>query len=419
MSDGFKEMLDVAIERNIQEIKQPIEVEIRRIFADSIKELNLVKKSDLENLIKDAFKKMLFEKRNEIIAIIKETLVKELMPQINTNEKVFSKPQEVREEKAERPGDNRGNLKATTPAPANRRVVPAQFSGNKGNDRFAYIPPERKETSVERFDNNIGNPKNPTQPSTTQEVGTAQFGGSRVSDRFAYIPPERKETTVDRIDDNISNKVITPKPTKSREIIKTDINDHKIKSEPKVTDINYSKPQNVNKAIPAFPNNTLVKEAITPKPPEVQNSDFNFSVNKVSEVTEPKPIKPVQEEIKVKNDLSFSFDKMPFALEVLPPVIAEDSQPNVLENFLAGKTFLSKNHQFRAIAFYLTTIAHKVHFNVKDIREAFEKANFEPHANFGITARDNVKSGFFEVIPEKKDGFVTWKITEKTMREFR
>ena len=73
---------------------------------------------------------------------------------------------------------------------------------------------------------------------------------------------------------------------------------------------------------------------------------------------------------------------------------------------------------FRAVAYYITKFRNFESFNIKDIRNCYEEADLKIHNNFGITARDNVKSGFFQTVPEKKDGFVTWKITKKTFLEF-
>ena len=222
MSEGFKEMLDFAITRNIREIQQPIEIEIRRILKETIEELNLVKKSDFEELIRDTFKKLLSERKDALISLIIESLTKE-----------FTKE-------------------------------------TKGFDR------DLKESEM---------------------------------------------TLQDEL--KIDSNSLTP----------------------------------------------VKKDSMS-------------------------PYEPIQE----------------------PEV--EEPQKNIKE-FINSREFASRNQQFRGVAYYLTKIAKIDHFNIKDLREAFKEANLKAHPNFGITARDNVKSGFFATVPGKKDGYVKWKITEKTIKEFK
>ena len=222
MPDGFKELLDNAITRNIKEIKQPIEVEIRKIFSEKIEELNLVRKSELETLVENTLQSLLIEKQEDIKSLIKESLINELIPEKEVIEDLVLKPQKNEQEKIEE------DRKDKTPIPENKPIIFREFT---------------------------------------------------------------------------------------------------------------------------------------------------------------------------------------------PASKSNEPESNISE-FISSRTFTSRNQQFRAIAYYLTKKANIIHFNIKDLRDAYRKANLKAHSNFGITARDNVKSGFFAVVPEKKEGYVTWKITEKTIKEF-
>jgi len=125
-----------------------------------------------------------------------------------------------------------------------------------------------------------------------------------------------------------------------------------------------------------------------------------------------KPVVHIKE--KTPQVLVLKPDPKPEKKPVTPPIPVKLS----LKDFLGSRQFSSRNQKFRGVAYFLTKIQNTPNFNIKDLREAYEKADLPIHPNFGITARDNVKSGFFENVSEKKDGFVTWKITEKTFKEF-
>jgi hypothetical protein len=221
MSNGFKEMLDDAIKRNIVEIKQPIEMEIRKIFTEKIEQLNFVRKSEFEPIIKETFKKLLSDKKFELKKLIRESIIKELI---------------------------------------------------QGNWEFKEILQKNQPIEL--------------------------------------------------------------------------------------------------------------------------------------------PVKPIQ------NATPPTLELKPEVCEAKAPTIAPTKKFASLKEFITTREFSSRNQQFRGVAYYLTKHENLPYFNIKDLREAYEKANLKVHPNFGITARDNVKSDFFETVSEKKEGFVTWKITHKTLMEF-
>jgi hypothetical protein len=224
MSQGFKELLEVAINRNIEEIKQPAQAEIRKIIADSIRDLDLVKKSDLESIIRTTIKEFFANKKEVLKRLIKELLEKELAP-------------------------------------------------------------HRK-----------------------QEV------------------------------------ITLPKPP-----------------QPVVTNIKV----------------TEEKTLVIPEPiPKIQ------------------PLPPQQ----------------------FTPITPKSSLE--IQTYISSRKFASRNQQFRAIAYFLTKYRNTPHFNVKDLRNGYLEAGLPIHPSFGITARDNVKSGHFLTVQDNKDGFVTWKLSDKTLREF-
>jgi len=218
MSNGFKEMLDDAIDRNIKEIKLPIENEIGKIFSKAIDELNLVRKSELEDLIRETFKNLFQEKKNDLKLLIKEALTKELIQKKEETEESVQQPPKLEEE-------------ITLPAP-------------------------------------------------------------QMTDKRSSFP---------------------------------------------------------------------------------QGSSPSLNIEKL---------------------------------------LGE------MKEFISLRKFTSKNQLFRGLAYFLTKKANILYFNIKDLRQLYQLANIQDQPNFGITAQYNVKSGFFEKAPEKKDGYVAWKITEKTIKEF-
>ncbi len=66
MSNGFKEMLDDAIKRNIVEIKQPIEMEIRKIFTEKIDSRDAEELKKIYKLLRDRLSDKDYEKVKEV-----------------------------------------------------------------------------------------------------------------------------------------------------------------------------------------------------------------------------------------------------------------------------------------------------------------------------------------------------------------
>jgi hypothetical protein len=108
------------------------------------------------------------------------------------------------------------------------------------------------------------------------------------------------------------------------------------------------------------------------------------------------------------------FEKKHEHVHTHPEKIRPDSPVGM---FLRSKNPQDKMQELKCLAFYLDQIDRLEVYNVRDFHNIYKRANLKVPPVFDTLLRFLIKSNYLIVTENKKEGFNTWKITDKVIRE--
>jgi len=110
--------------------------------------------------------------------------------------------------------------------------------------------------------------------------------------------------------------------------------------------------------------------------------------------------------------------KKKVAVEKKPEAKNEEiKSDSPVANFLRMKKPKDKMQELKCLAYYLDQIEGYQTYNIQDFHEIYKKAKIKVPPVFDTLMRFLVKSEFLVVSDKKKDGFTSWKITDKVLKE--